>query len=211
MYRKKILKKWLAALSLLAVIIIGVSYTPDYFEISKNLDIFNAVYRELNVAYVDDTKPGQLMKTTIDAMLGSLDPYTVYYTENDIEDFRYITTGEYGGIGALVNDIDGKIMIADVYEGFAAAKAGILAGDQIIGVNGINVENKKSDDISTLLKGIAGTAVKLKVIKAGQNVPTELNLIREEIKTKAVPYYGMLPNSETGYIKLISFTENCSG
>jgi carboxyl-terminal processing protease len=211
MFRKKILKKWLAALSLLAVVIIGVSYTPDYFEISKNLDIFNAVYRELNVAYVDDTKPGQLMKTTIDAMLGSLDPYTVYYTENDIEDFRYITTGEYGGIGALVNDIDGKIMIADVYEGFAASKAGILAGDQIIGVNGINVENKKSDDISTLLKGIAGTAVKLKIIKAGQNVPTELNLVREEIKTKAVPYYGMLPNSETGYIKLISFTENCSG
>ncbi|MEO6302251.1 MAG: peptidase S41, partial [Bacteroidia bacterium] len=110
---KKSIKKWVAGLSLVAAIIIGVSYTPDYFEISKNLDIFNAVYRELNVSYVDNTKPGQLMKTGIDAMLGSLDPYTVYYTENDIEDFRFITTGEYGGIGAQVNDVDGKILIGD--------------------------------------------------------------------------------------------------
>ena len=208
---KKSIKKWVASLSLTAAIIVGVSYTPDYFEISKNLDIFNAVYRELNVAYVDETKPGQLMKTSIDAMLGTLDPYTVYYTENDIEDFRYMTTGEYGGIGAQVNDIDGKIIIGDPYEGFAAFKAGIRAGDQIIGVNGINVEGKRSDEISSLLKGNAGTPIKLKLIKAGQTTPVELNLVREEIKSKAVPYYSMLPNGETGYIKLVGFTENCSG
>lgn len=211
MFVKKNIKKWVAALSLGAAIIIGVSYTPDYFEISKNLDIFNAVYRELNIAYVDETKPGQLMKTSIDAMLGSLDPYTVYYTENDIEDFRFITTGEYGGIGAQVNDIDGKIIIGDPYEGFAAYKAGMRAGDQVIGVNGINVEGKRSDEISSLLKGNAGTPIKLKIIKVGQTTPTELSLVREEIKTKAVPYYNILPNGETGYIKLISFTENCSG
>lgn len=211
MFAKKTIKNWVAALSLTAAIIVGVAYTPDYFEISKNLDIFNAVYRELNVAYVDDTKPGQLMKTSIDAMLGSLDPYTVYYTENDIEDFRFMTTGEYGGIGAQVRDVDGKIMIADPYEGFTAYKAGMRAGDQIIGVNGINVEGKRSDEISNLLKGNAGTPIKLKLIKVGQTTPTELSLVREEIKTKAVPYHGMLPNSETGYIKLISFTENCSG
>jgi carboxyl-terminal processing protease len=211
MFAKKTIKNWVAALSLTTAIIVGVAYTPDYFEISKNLDIFNAVYRELNVAYVDDTKPGQLMKTSIDAMLGSLDPYTVYYTENDIEDFRFMTTGEYGGIGAQVRDVDGKIMIADPYEGFTAYKAGMRAGDQIIGVNGINVEGKRSDEISNLLKGNAGTPIKLKLIKVGQTTPTELSLVREEIKTKAVPYHGMLPNSETGYIKLISFTENCSG
>jgi carboxyl-terminal processing protease len=211
MFAKKSIKKWVAALSLTAAIIVGVSYTPDYFEISKNLDIFNAVYRELNVSYVDDTKPGQLMKTSIDAMLGSLDPYTVYYTENDIEDYRFMTTGEYGGIGAQVRDVDGKILIADPYEGFAAYKAGMRAGDQIIGVNGINVEGKRSDEISNLLKGNAGTPIKLKLIKVGQTTSTELNILREEIKTKAVPYFGVLPNGETGYIKLTSFTENCSG
>lgn len=203
-------KKSLAAFSLIIALFIGVAYTPDYFEISKNLDIFYSVYKELNVGYVDGTKPGQLMKTGIDAMLSSLDPYTVYYTENDIEDYRFMTTGEYGGIGATVNDINGKIIIADPYEGFAAYKAGLRAGDQIIGVNAINVEGKKTDEIGTLLKGQAGTPVKLKVIKAGQTTPTEISLNREEIKTKAVPYSGMLPNGETGYIKLVSFTDNCS-
>jgi len=204
------IKKWIAAFSLIPLIVAGLAYTPDYFEVSKNLDIFNAVYRELNVAYVDGAKPGQLMKTGIDAMLSSLDPFTVYYTENDIEDFRFMTTGEYGGIGATVNDIKGKIIIADPYEGFAAHKAGIRAGDQIVGVNGINVEGKRSDQISNLLKGQAGTPIKLKLLKPGQTVPIELSLTREEIKTKAVPYSGVLPSTETGYIKLTSFTDNCS-
>jgi len=203
-------KKVILSGALAIILFVGVSYTPDYFEISKNLDIFYSVYRELNVGYVDGTKPGQLMKTGIDAMLGSLDPYTVYYTENDIEDFRYMTTGEYGGIGATVNDVNVKIVIADPYEGFAAFKAGLRAGDQILGINGINVENKNSDDIGNLLKGQAGTALKLKVLKAGQTAPSEISLNREEIKTKAVPYFSMLPNGETGYIKLVSFTDNCS-
>jgi carboxyl-terminal processing protease len=162
------------------------------------------------VGYVDGTKPGQLMKTGIDAMLNSLDPYTVYYTENDIEDYRYMTTGEYGGIGATVNDISGKIIVADPYEGFAAYKAGLRAGDQIMAVNGINVENKRSDEISNLLKGQAGTPIKMKILKAGETLPVEISLTREEIKTKAVPYSGILPNGETGYIKLVSFTDNCS-
>ncbi len=198
---------------LFSAIIIGaasISFTQDYFEISKNLDIFNSLYRELNVAYVDDTKPGQLMKTGIDAMLNSLDPYTIYYPENEIEDFKYMMTGEYGGIGATVNDIDGKIIIADPYEGFAAYKAGIRAGDQVVGVNGNNVVGKRSDEITNLLKGQAGTPVKLKILKAGQTTPVELNLTREEIKSKSVPYFGLLSNNETGYIKLNSFTENCS-
>ena len=205
------IKRGITLLFLVSLLFVGTSTSPDYFEVSKNLDIFNAVYRELNASYVDGTKPGQLMKTGIDAMLGSLDPYTVYYTENDIEDYRFMTTGEYGGIGATVQDINGKITIAEPYEGFAAYKAGLRAGDIIVGVNGNNVEGKKTDDISTLLKGAAGTAVSLKVIKAGQKEPTVYNLNREEIKTKSVPYAGILPNGETGYIKLISFTENCSG
>lgn len=205
------LKKWIFALSLPLAIFAGFSYTPDYFEISKNLDIFNALYRELNTSYVDGTKPGQLMKTGIEAMLQSLDPYTNYYTENDIEDFRIMTTGEYGGIGASVNDINGKIIISDPYEGFTAHKAGLRSGDQIIAINGTNVEGKRTDEIGPLLKGQAGTPLKLKIIKAGQSASTEFDLVREEIKVKAVPYFSILPNGETGYIKLLSFTDNCSG
>lgn len=203
------IKKHISVLIIAVAIFIGTAYTPDYFEISKNLDIFNAIYRELNITYVDNTKPGQLMKTGIDAMLNSLDPYTVYYTENDIEDYKFLATGEYGGIGTAVLDIDGKIIISDPYEGFSAFKAGLRSGDQIIGVNNINVESKRSDEISNLLKGQAGTPLKLKVLKAGQTLPIELNLNREEIKTKSVPYFGMLPNNETGYIKLTQFTDNC--
>ena len=204
-------KKTISLTILAIAIFVGAAYTPDYFEISKNLDIFNAIYRELNIAYVDGTKPGQLMKTGIDAMLNSLDPYTVYYTENDIEDYRFLSTGEYGGIGTAVLDIDNKIIIADPYEGFSAFKAGLRGGDQIVGVNNINVEGKRSEDITNLLKGQAGTPIKLKIIKAGQKTPIEINLNREEIKTKAVPYFAMLPNNQTGYIKLTGFTDNCSG
>lgn len=186
------------------------SFAPtDLFEISKNLDIFSSLYRVLNESYVDDTKPGQLMKTAIDAMLESLDPYTNFITENDIEDFRYMTTGEYGGVGALVTDIDGKIIVIDPYEGFSAHRAGIRAGDEIIEVNGQGVKGKKSDDVRPLLKGNAGSPLKLKIIHAGQTVPVELTLMREEIKVSAVPYSAML-NDNTGYIKLTSFTENCS-
>jgi carboxyl-terminal processing protease len=211
MFKFPNLKKYFSLFIIVVAIFIGTAYTPDYFEISKNLDIFNSVYRELNISYVDDTKPGQLMKTGIDAMLNSLDPYTVYYTENDIEDYKFLSTGEYGGIGTAVLDIDNKIIIADPYEGFSAFKAGLRGGDQIIGVDNYNVEGKRSDEISNLLKGQAGTPIKLKVLKAGQKTPIDVLLNREEIKTKAVPYFGMLSNNETGYIKLTQFTDNCSG
>lgn len=198
----------IACISLGAIFTFNFSH--DYFEVSKNLDIFNTLYRELNIAYVDETKPGQLMKTAIESMLSSLDPYTNYYTENDIEDYKYMTTGEYGGIGALIQDVNKKITVTEPYEGFAAFKAGLRAGDEIIEVNGINVTNKKTDDITTILKGQAGTPIKLKIIHLGQSTPIEVNLMREEIKVKAVPYYNMI-NNEVGYIKLNSFTDNCSG
>ena len=203
------MKKYLVILSFSIVSIFALNFTQDYFEISKNLDVFNTLYRELNLSYVDETKPGQLMKTGIDAMLSSLDPYTNYYTENDIEDYRYMTTGEYGGIGALIQDIDKKITVTEPYMGFAAYKAGLRAGDEIIAVNGMSVVGKKTEDITTMLKGQAGTPISLKIIRFGQTTPTELSLKREEIKVKSVPYYSML-NDETGYIKLTSFTENCS-
>jgi len=190
--------------------IFGFSFSQDYFEVSKNLDIFNTLYRELNIAYVDETKPGQLMKTGIDAMLESLDPYTNYITENDIEDYRYMTTGEYGGLGVQIRDIDGKIMVTEPYEGFSAYKAGLRAGDEIIELNGNSVKGKSTNDITPMLKGQAGTPLKMKIIRLGQTTPVELSMLREEIKVSSVPFYDML-DAETGYIKLTGFTENCSG
>lgn len=203
------MKKYSIILILCIASVFAFNFSQDYFEVSKNLDVFNTLYRELNIAYVDETKPGQLMKTGIEAMLASLDPYTNYYTENDIEDYRYMTTGEYGGIGALIQDVNNKITITEPYENFSAFKAGLRAGDEIIEVNGVNVSNKKTEDITTMLKGQAGTPIKLKIIRLGQTTPTEVNLMREEIKVKAVSYYSML-NTEVGYIKLTSFTDNCS-
>lgn len=207
---KKLFQKRTYILLVAAIAIFFASFAPtDLFEISKNLDIFSSLYRVLNESYVDETKPGQLMKTAIDAMLESLDPYTNFISENDIEDFKYMTTGEYGGVGALVTDIDGKIVVVDPYEGFSAHRAGIRAGDEIVEVNGQSVKGKKSDDVRPLLKGNAGSPLKLKVVHAGQTIPTEITLMREEIKISAVPYSTML-NDNTGYIKLTSFTENCS-
>jgi carboxyl-terminal processing protease len=204
------MKKYIVIICLSIASVFAFNSSQDYFEISKNLDVFNTLYRELNIAYVDETKPGQLMKTGIEAMLASLDPYTNYIAENDIEDYRMMTTGEYGGIGALIQDVDKKITITEPYDGFAAYRAGLRAGDEIVEVNGVNVVGKKTEDITTMLKGQAGTPIKLKIIRLGQTTPTEINLKREEIKVKAVPYFSML-NSEVGYVKLTSFTDNCSG
>lgn len=204
------MKKYIIIVCLCITAAFTFSFSQDYFEVSKNLDIFNTLYRELNIAYVDETKPGLLMKTGIEAMLASLDPYTNYYTENDIEDYRYMTTGEYGGIGALIQDVNNKITVTEPYENFSAFKAGLRAGDEITEVNGIDVSKKKTEEITTMLKGQAGTPIKLKVIHLGQTAPIEVNLMREEIKIKAVPYSSML-NNEVGYIKLSSFTDNCSG
>ena len=205
-----IMKKYIIIGCLCIASVFAFNFSQDYFEVSKNLDVFNTLYRELNIAYVDETKPGQLMKTGIEAMLASLDPYTNYYTENDIEDYRFMTTGEYGGIGALIQDVNNKITVTEPYETFAAYKAGLRAGDEIIEVNGTNVVGKKTEEITTMLKGQAGTPIKLKIIRLGQTTPSEVNLNREEIKVKAVPYADML-NAEVGYIKLTSFTDNCSG
>ena len=204
------MKKYIIIGCLCIASVFAFNFSQDYFEVSKNLDVFNTLYRELNIAYVDETKPGQLMKTGIEAMLASLDPYTNYIGENDIEDYRLMTTGEYGGIGAIIQDVNNKITVTEPYESFAAYKAGLRAGDEIIEVNGINVSTKKTEDITNMLKGQAGTPIKLKVIRLGQTAAIDVNLNREEIKVKAVPYSNML-NDEVGYIKLTSFTSNCSG
>lgn len=198
----------------LALIFSGIaflnsSYVDNYFEITKNLDIFVTLFKELNLYYVDETKPGDLMKTGIEGMLESLDPYTNYIPESDIEDFRFMQTGQYGGIGALIRTKGKKILIAEPYEGSPALKAGLEAGDEIIEVNGKTTEGKTTEDISKVLKGQPNTEVKIVIKREGVDKPIEKTITREEIKVKAVPHFDML-NNEVGYIKLNSFTDKCT-
>ncbi|UTW64218.1 S41 family peptidase [bacterium SCSIO 12741] len=196
------------------VAVLGVSFffyssklADDYFEISKNLDIFANIYKQLNIYYVDDTQPGQLMKTGIDAMLESLDPYTVYYPESEIEDYRFMTTGEYGGIGALIRRRGDRVMVAEPYEGFPAQKNGLMAGDILLKIDGKDLTGKNTSQISSLLKGQAKTDVEVVYSRDGEE--STATLARENIKIKDVPYYGMLTD-KVGYIKLTGFTETAS-
>ncbi|MFZ7114436.1 MAG: S41 family peptidase [Bacteroidota bacterium] len=185
------------------------SFVDNYFEVSKNLDIFSSLYREVNMYYVDSVDPGKIMKKGIDEMLSSLDPYTNYIPESNIEDYRFMTTGQYGGIGAVIRPKGDFVIVSDPYEGFPADKAGLRAGDVILEIDGKTTKNKKTDEISRALKGSPKTEVKLLIKREGEDKPFEKILMREEIKVKPVPYYGMLDNN-IGYIKLNSFTENCA-
>ena len=181
-------------------------FSTDLFEITKNLEVFNSLYRELNIYYVDDTDPGELVTTGIDAMLKSLDPYTVYIPESRIEDFRFMTTGEYGGIGAMVRLIDGNVVITEPYDGFAAQKTGLMAGDIVIEVDGKDITGIDQEKITTILKGQSGTEVKLKINRPGVDQPLDFTLIREDIKVPDIPYFSKIDEA-TGYIKLSSFTK----
>ncbi|HOI50160.1 MAG TPA: S41 family peptidase, partial [Prolixibacteraceae bacterium] len=197
-----------------AVLVAGISlfsFTNDQknFEIAKNLDIYYTLFRELNTFYVDEINPNKLVKTSIDKMLESLDPYTNYISEADVEDFRFMTTGEYAGIGALISKQNGVIVIAEPYEGFPAQKYGLKAGDIILEVEGKATATMSTEDVSNLLKGPALKPVKLKIQRPEEKKPFELEVIREKITIEAVPYYGML-DDKTAYIRLSNFTQNCS-
>jgi carboxyl-terminal processing protease len=180
------------------------------FEVSKNLDIFATLYRELNSNYVDELNPSELIRTGIDAMLESLDPYTNYIPEAEIEDYRFMTTGEYGGIGSLIHKQGDYIVISEPYDKSPAQKSGLRSGDKIIKINDKSTTGKSVDDVSTILKGQPGTTVKLVIEREGESKPMTFDIVREKIIVESVPYYGML-NSRIGYIKLTSFTQNCSG
>jgi len=205
----KRLRLFLAVVAVCGYAIVSYSFVDNYFEVSKNLDIFATMFRELNIYYVDDIKPGELMKRGIDSMLESLDPYTDYIPESEIEDYRYMTTGQYGGVGALIIQHGDHIMVSEPYEGFPAQKADLRAGDVLLEINGISIKGKKTDDISKILKGQPGTVVKLLIEREGEKKPFEKTLNREEIKIKSVSYSGML-NESVGYIKLTGFTEDAA-
>jgi carboxyl-terminal processing protease len=206
---KRHLRKTLIILPLAGLTLFTSSYVDSYFEISKNLDIFISLYKELHLYYVDETQPGKLMEEGINGMLESLDPYTNFIPESDIEDYRFMTTGQYGGIGALIRKKGDHVLVAEPYEGFGADKAGLMAGDIILEINGKPTEGKSVEDVSTALKGQPKTEVKVKIERPGSDKPINKTIIREEVQIKSVPYSGML-DSEVGYVNLSSFTDNCS-
>lgn len=179
------------------------------FEIAKNVDIFVSILKELNAKYADEISPGDLTKTAIDAMLSSLDPYTVYYPESQIEDYKMMTKGQYGGIGALIQQHGDYIVISEPYEDCPAQQAGLMAGDRILSVNKQSMKNRSSSDVSEYLKGQPGTKINIEVERYGQSKPLSFDVTRKEIKFPSVPYSGMV-SDEVGYIKLDQFTEKAS-
>jgi len=187
--------------------LISSNKDDNYFEITKNIRIMASVYDNINTFYVDEPEPGNLMKKGIDAMLRSLDPYTVYIPESDIEDYRFMTTGQYGGIGAMIKRQDSHIVISEPYEDSPTDKAGIIAGDILLEIDGRSVAGKTTKEMSSILKGGAGTILKVKYERDG--VISETAITREVIKIPSVPYYGMV-DEEIGYIKLNSFTSAAS-
>lgn len=178
----------------------------DYFEISKNLDIFAEVYKEVNTTYVDEVQPGELIRAAIDGMLKSLDPYTNFYSEAQAEDYRYQTTGTYAGIGSTIRTIGDYVYIDSPVDDFPAFKAGLLPGDKILAVDGVDMKDKKASDVTDYLKGKAGTTFSIKIDRLGEGELTK-SITRETIKIKNVPYYGIVENN-IGYMQLTRFTPN---
>jgi carboxyl-terminal processing protease len=202
-------KKFIIVSAIAGGSFLSYSFVEDYyFEVGKNLDIYTTLFRDVNIYYVDSIQPGELMKKGIDAMLSTLDPYTVYIPESEIEDYKMThISAEYGGIGALVHQRNGEIEISEVYEGFPAQKNDVRIGDKIISVNGNTSSNRTVDNITEYMKGQKGTSVKIVFKREGVAEPIEKTIMRDEIKFKNVPYFGMV-GENTGYIKLSQFLEN---
>jgi len=204
------MKKRVFAISLLLVVTVLFAATnvgDRYFQIAKNLDIFAALYKEVNKYYVDEVNPNTLMKTGVDAMLNSLDPYTNYIPENEIEDYRKANTGQYGGVGALTTNVNGITKVVMVYEGFVAHKKGIKIGDVITAVDGVNIMGKDRVETNLIMKGQSGSTVELSIKRLGFDEPLKISLERENITINHVPYYNIIEN-DIGYVKLSEFTPN---
>ena len=200
-----------ALLSATAFFFIHARTSDPYFEISKNLDIYATLFKELNTYYVDPIEPGKLVKTGIDAMLEGLDPYTNYITESDIEEYEFMTTGKYGGIGASMRKKGDDIYIGDVYENSPAQKAGLHPGDMIESIDGQKIKGKTIDDLSLLLKGSAGTQIHMQIKDAFKQTVSEKLVTRGEIAISSVPYASLIgPGNNIAYVRLTQFTQGCA-
>ena len=205
-YKINLIKKLLFSVVLLFSL--QAKAQSNGFEVIKSLELMDQIYENLDLYFVDDVQPGKLSKVAIDAMLKELDPYTVYYAEANIEDYRLMTTGQYGGIGSLIKKADEYVYISEPYEGNPAQKSGLRAGDKILEIDGKTMFNKPSDQVSDALKGPKGTVVKILVERFNEGNKL-IEITRDEIKIPDVPYYGII-KEKVGYIALNSFTQTAS-
>ncbi|MEL6989793.1 MAG: S41 family peptidase, partial [Bacteroidota bacterium] len=188
--------------------IAAVSINNDkLFEIAKNIEIYTSIYKEINTHYVDEIDPSKLMRTGIDAMLESLDPYTNYYSESQIEGFKYMTTGKYNGIGARIRKVDDYPTVLEMFEESPALKAGMEVGDQIISIDGQSAKGKNSEQVGNIMRGVPDTKLNIKIKKYNSAKTEDIVLTRGEVSVPNVPYSGML-NEEIGYVILTTFTRN---
>ena len=190
------------------VILVSLSFTKPaerYFEIAKNLDIFATLFKEVNALYVDDVNPNILVRTGIDAMLGSLDPYTNYIPEDEVEDFRTINTGQYGGIGAVTREIGNRTVVTMIMDGYGAQKGGLKIGDEVLKIDDIELSKLSREQSGQLMKGQVGTPVTLTIKRIGVEETIKLEFKREKIKVNNVPYFGMI-GKDVAYIHLSDFT-----
>ena len=180
-----------------------------YFEIAKNLDIFATLFKEVNALYVDEVNPNKLVRTGIDAMLVSLDPYTNYIPEDEVEDFRTTNTGQYGGIGAVTREINNRTIVTMIMEGYGAQRGGLKIGDEVIAIDDINLSKLTREESGQLMKGQVGTPVSLTVQRIGEDNPIKLEFKREKIKLNNVPYFGMV-GDDIAYVQLSDFTPDAA-
>lgn len=201
-------KKRIVVFGLPVVALVLFSFSDSgerYFEIAKNLDIFATLFKEVNATYVDEVNPSTLVKTGIDAMLESLDPYTNYIPEDMVEDYRTLNTGQYGGIGAYTRKIGNRTVVTMVLEGYTAQRSGLKIGDEVLKIDNTELSKLEPGEEGHLMKGQVGTPVSLTVKRMGSDQPIKLDFKREKIKVSNVPYFGMLENN-VGYIQLLEFT-----
>jgi carboxyl-terminal processing protease len=201
-FRKRVIIPVVAA----GIFFIGTSFRDDFFEIAKQIEIFTEVFKTVNMNYVDQTNPGQMMDKAIKTMLADLDPYTNYFNEQDVVKFKINATGEYTGIGAIIARKEGRLIIKEPYKNYPADKAGLKAGDEIVEIGEVNLVDFK-DDASQLLKGAKNAKIAIKYMRQGKMAST--TLVLEEVDVKAVPFYGKV-DEKTGCIVLSQFNAKAS-
>lgn len=203
---KKFKKRYIIPVILSGFLLVGSSFREDFFEIAKQIEIFTNLFKTVNMNYVDETNPGEMMDKAIKSMLADLDPYTNYFNEGDVVKFKINNTGEYTGIGAMITRKDSKIIIKEPYKGYPADKAGLKAGDEIFQIGDVNLKDYK-EDASALMRGAKNAKVDVKFIRQGKTETA--TIVLDEVDVKAVPFYGKV-DDKTGYIVLSQFNRKAS-